>query len=413
MRGTRKDDQLPETRRHPDDRLRLTRLARGHSQGDLARAAGVTRQAISGIESGRWSPSLEVALSLARALESTVEDLFAEATEAPVVSGRLAVHSGHTRRGVTVERLLLSDVAGDTVAFPLSHDRTLVPGFVPALAVMGEEARDSSHGGRSIDGAASDVRVMGQSDTGRGPATVKRPRGRPEIVEALRISEATPTLAIAGCDPALALLQGPLHRHNPPVELLWWSCGNAMALELLESGCVHAAAVHRNLTTRMRHRPGVETVGFASFREGLAVAQRHQGRVRDLRDVVSEGLRIANREPGSEARRLLDEQLDRLGLDPSQLAGYDTDCTAHLLVASAVGSGLADVGVTTEPAALAFDLDFISWQQEISELHVPRSLMGGVEVRALLDVLGSRELPRQLAALDGYDADPCGRVLAA
>jgi putative molybdopterin biosynthesis protein len=135
--------------------------------------------------------------------------------------------------------------------------------------------------------------------------------------------------------------------------------------------------------------------------------------VKDLGDIVSHGLRIANRERGSEARRLLDDQLDRLGLDPADVAGYETECTAHLLVASAIGSGLADAAVTTEPAALAYGLDFLPWQDEISELHIPRSLMGGVEVRALLDVLGGRELPRQLAALEGYDAEPCGRILAA
>jgi molybdate-binding protein len=93
--------------------------------------------------------------------------------------------------------------------------------------------------------------------------------------------------------------------------------------------------------------------------------------------------------------------------------GYDTECTAHLLVASAIGSGLADAAVTTEPAALAYGLEFVPWQQEISELHIPRSLMGSLEVRGLLDVLGGRELPRQLAALAGYDAEPCGRILAA
>jgi putative molybdopterin biosynthesis protein len=186
-----------------------------------------------------------------------------------------------------------------------------------------------------------------------------------------------------------------------------------MAMELLESGGVHAAAIHRSVDARERHRPGVEAVGFASWREGLAMAPRYRGNVKDMRDVVSGGLRIANRERGSEARRLLDDQLDRLGIEPTDVAGYDTECTAHLLVASAVGSGLADAAVTTEPAALAFGLEFVPWQEEISELHIPRSLMGGIEVRALLDVLGGRELPRQLAALDGYDADPCGRILAA
>ena len=157
----------------------------------------------------------------------------------------------------------------------------------------------------------------------------------------------------------------------------------------------------------------MEVVGFASFREGLVVSPRHRGEIRDLQDVVRAGLRIANREVGSEARHLLDAELSRLKIDPADLAGYETECTAHLLVASGIASGLAEVGVTTEPAALAYSLDFIPWQQELSELHIPRSLVGSPEVRALLDVLAGRELPAQLAALKGYDAEPCGRILAA
>jgi molybdate-binding protein/DNA-binding XRE family transcriptional regulator len=401
---------LTDTRRHPDDRLRLTRLARGHSQGDLARAAGITRQAISGIESGRWSPSLDVALSLARALDCSVEDLFGEAAEAPPVSGRLAVRTTRQQDSIP-KRLLLSEVAGDVVAFPLSRDGSLVPGFVPALGVVREGHRDTAR--ETGGGAGEDGRVEATPAERERDASGKRTRNRNGSVEALRIAEAAPTLAIAGCDPALALLQGPLQRHNPPVGLAWWSCGNSMALELLESGSIHVAAIHRSIDAHVRHRPGVEAVGFASWREGLAMAPRHRGVVKDMRDVVSGGLRIANRERGSEARRLLDDQLDRLGIASADVPGYDTECTAHLLVASAIGSGLADAAVTTEPAALAYGLEFVPWQQEISELHIPRSLMGSLEVRGLLDVLGGRELPRQLAALAGYDAEPCGRILAA
>ncbi len=379
---------MTEARRQSDDRLRLTRLARGLSQGDLARTAGVTRQAISGIESGRWSPSLEVALSLASAVDSTVEELFGSAVDSPPVRGRLAVLSEPpTSKGDG--RLLLAEVAGDVVAFPLTGDHTMVPGFVPALA-SGPVAVDPSNGS--------------------GP----RPRGnRARDVEVRRVAAPTPTLAVAGCDPALALLLGPLQRHDPPVNLAWWSSHNSSALELLEAGAVHAAALHRGIESRTRARPGIEIVGFASWREGLAIHPRHRDRVHDLADVVRQGLRIVNRPAGSEARRLLDSELSRLKLDPGQVKGYATEASAHLLAASAIASGMVDAAVTCEPAALAYGLEFVAWQHELSELHIPRSLVGTVEVRALLDVLAGRELPAQLAALEGYDADPCGRILAA
>jgi putative molybdopterin biosynthesis protein len=378
-------------------------LARGYSQGDLARVAGVTRQAISGIESGRWSPSLLVGLSLARALDTSVEELFGEASEPPSVSARLALRTSR-RRDTLARRVLLSDVGGDTIAFPLSRDRSFLPGFVPALGMVRESDEDGEAG---EDDRAEPL------EASRALTSGKPRRHDQSSVRATRIAGSEPTLAIAGCDPALALLQGPLARHRPPLELVWWQCGNTMAEAFLEGGAIHAAAVHRGVGTPSQPRPDVAAVGFASWREGLALAPRHRGKVKNLQDVVSRGLRIANRERGSEARRLLDDQLDRLGIASSELDGYETACSAHLLVASAIGSGLADAAVTTEPAALAFGLAFIPWQEEICELHIPRALMGSTEVRALLDVLGGRELPRQLATLEGYNAEPLGRILVA
>ena len=173
---------------------------------------------------------------------------------------------------------------------------------------------------------------------------------------------------------------------------------------------MHAAALHRATGSRARQRPGIGGGGIRLVAGGPGPLASPARPPRDLQDLVRAGLRIANREVGSEARRLLDEEMARLEIAPDQLAGYETECTAHLLVASAVASGLADAGVTTEPAALAYSLDFIPWQEELSELHIPTSLVGSLEVRALLDVLAGRELPAQLAALDGYDAAPCGRI---
>jgi DNA-binding XRE family transcriptional regulator len=53
-------------------RLRLARQGRGFSQQQLARMAGVSRQAVSAVESGLSDPSLRVALALSRALGMTV-----------------------------------------------------------------------------------------------------------------------------------------------------------------------------------------------------------------------------------------------------------------------------------------------------------------------------------------------------
>ncbi len=46
------------------------------TQADLAERAGITRKSINAIEAGRMVPSVWLALKLAQALNTTVEELF-------------------------------------------------------------------------------------------------------------------------------------------------------------------------------------------------------------------------------------------------------------------------------------------------------------------------------------------------
>jgi putative transcriptional regulator len=46
------------------------------SQGELAKAVNVSRQTINSIETGKYVPSLPLALALARFFETTVEEMF-------------------------------------------------------------------------------------------------------------------------------------------------------------------------------------------------------------------------------------------------------------------------------------------------------------------------------------------------
>jgi putative transcriptional regulator len=46
------------------------------TQADLAQACGVTRQTVIALEAEKYSPSLELAFKLARALGRNLEDVF-------------------------------------------------------------------------------------------------------------------------------------------------------------------------------------------------------------------------------------------------------------------------------------------------------------------------------------------------
>ena len=58
------------------NRLRVLRAEREWSQQELGLRVGVSRQAINAVETGRFDPSLPLAMNLARVFETTVEAIF-------------------------------------------------------------------------------------------------------------------------------------------------------------------------------------------------------------------------------------------------------------------------------------------------------------------------------------------------
>lgn len=58
------------------NKVRTLRASQGLAQGQLAHAMGVSRQTINSIENERYTPSLPLAIALARYFEVSVEELF-------------------------------------------------------------------------------------------------------------------------------------------------------------------------------------------------------------------------------------------------------------------------------------------------------------------------------------------------
>lgn len=58
------------------NRIKALRKSKGYRQEDLAAALGVSRQTIIAIENDKYNPTLELAMKLARFLETPVEELF-------------------------------------------------------------------------------------------------------------------------------------------------------------------------------------------------------------------------------------------------------------------------------------------------------------------------------------------------
>jgi putative transcriptional regulator len=59
-------------------RLKLARVEKDLSQEELAKIVGVSRNTIGLIEAGKYNPSLNLCISICKALSRTLNDLFWE-----------------------------------------------------------------------------------------------------------------------------------------------------------------------------------------------------------------------------------------------------------------------------------------------------------------------------------------------
>ncbi|TXK74560.1 helix-turn-helix transcriptional regulator [Paenibacillus sp. N3.4] len=152
-------------------------------------------------------------------------------------------------------------------------------------------------------------------------------------------------------------------------------------------------------------------VNLLSRWAGLYVQQGNPKQLNGWADLSQPGLRIANREKGSGARVLLDEQLRLHDIVPYSLIGYDIEETNHMSVAGSVASGKTDVGVGIEKAAqLVGGVDFIPLIQERYDLVMLRKPenLGWIEQVKL--ILQSEQFQDELRHIHGYDLSMTGRV---
>lgn len=367
-----------------DSRLRQLRMARGLTQSDLARRAGISRQALSAIEAGSYLPSVAVALGIARALGESVERLFGGAED----------EARH--------------VAADWAP---AGPRPAEPGRMPvALARIG---------GRLVAESQPTARLTLVPAAGRIESVRRR---QAEIASFRSDEEIDATILVAGCDPAAALLADWLGRRHPPVTVAVLQRSSRAALAALKAGRAHVAGVHLrdpggtgfNLDAVARQLDGFRAVlvTFAEWELGLATAPGNPLAIRSAADLARPGLRLVNREPGAGARLALDEALAQLSLPAARLIGYARELGGHLEIAAAIAAGAADAGMTLRVAAEAYGLGFVALRQERYDLVVAEAELDTPPVRAMLDALASRRFAREVGALCTYDTSRMGEIVA-
>jgi DNA-binding XRE family transcriptional regulator len=337
--------------------LRKRRLECGLTQTELAARAGVSRQLVAAVEAGQNTPAVDAALGLARALATSVEELFAG--KPPEI---VAALGGRLPDGAP---LRIGRVAGRFVAAELAD-----------------------HGIAGASWAKADGVVKA------GMLTL--------------FPGATPAgLVLAGCDPALGVAEAMLGGLGPS-SMLAISAPTGTALRALEHGGVHAAVVH-GLPGELPEPPvPVFRLHLARWQVGLAVSPKLRGH--SLEAVLSSNVPVAQRDPAAASQQAFERAAALAGIVP---APSGPRSSGHI-EAARIATILQGAAVTTEAAAQAFDLGFLSLEDHTVEVWFAERWFDHPGVDALGNLFASGAFTERVALFGGYDLTRCGnRVHAA
>ena len=144
-------------------------------------------------------------------------------------------------------------------------------------------------------------------------------------------------------------------------------------------------------------------IAYSRRMQGVMVRREHAEVVRTFPDVARNGLRFANRQPGSGTRMLVDHLLHEHSIPEAQLRGYyDHVEHTHVAVALCVASGVVDAAIGVEAAALQLGLHFVPLIEENYFLACLNTNVGHPGIQRLQAVLAGPGWQKILAGLPGY-----------
>ena len=352
-------DMIQSAHEIPANSVFVLRTAQGWSQAELAHRAGISRAAVSAIEGHRLTPSVSAAISLARAFECSVEELFGGKPK--MALGAVWAWQGWENSC----RYWEAEVCGKRILYP-----------VESLA-LNQQPQD------------------GLWENG--------------IFQPTHALSPERTLTVATCDPAIGLLAREYERESG-FRLLVFPRNGSAALHLAKQKLIHMAALHRSTdeapqrnaeTVRLEMGNSSRLLRVARWESGVALASNN--RTRSIKSLPRLIRQWAAREPGSAARESLNHLLN--GKTPEGRV-----VESHQSVSEAVRAGWAEAGVCVKFSAVEARLNFLQLQHEDLDFCFHGSLDHDPRILALIRVLRSRRYRQMLSGLPGYDARTTGEL---
>ncbi|MGD9824461.1 substrate-binding domain-containing protein [Desulfobacter sp.] len=359
-------------------RLKELRTQKKMTQSELAGLAGIKRQAVYDIETGRYLPNTGVALAMAQILGCRVEDIF---YQTPDQARDVVLVDKEFAWG---QRVNIAKVRERHFAYPL----------------VGTHAR--------------------MEDMGAADALLEPCQSRAKVL--MSEERVASTALLLGCDPAFSVLGHRVRETPGHAGLNVRFASSQTAVTRVALGQAHIAGTHMHArgdddgnkclaTQKMKNISGV-LIAFSSFEEGLLVAPGNPKGIKGVADLARRDVRLANREEGAALRSLLDDLLKEGRIPAAAILGYEYLVHSHAQGAQAVCHHVCDVALGLRAVAVTYGLDFIPLSHVRCDLVIPSDLMTHPGVATALDIIQTRAFREELACLPGYETSDTGRIVA-
>jgi putative molybdopterin biosynthesis protein len=228
-------------------------------------------------------------------------------------------------------------------------------------------------------------------------------------------------VSIGSHDPIIDIVSDLLHLKNDNYFLSSAHVGSMGGILALKTGETHIAPIHLldmengqyNITYIKKYLANKDMALIKGVNriQGIMVAKGNLLNIQSLKDIASRELKFVNRQRGSGTRLFLDYNIKQLGINTSDITGYEREEFTHLGVAAAVAAGDADCGLGILSAANLMNLDFIPLGNEEYDFAIPKDFINLDMIQEFINVITSFEFKNELDKLGGYDCTNIGKII--
>ncbi|OIO06112.1 MAG: molybdopterin biosynthesis protein [Desulfovibrionaceae bacterium CG1_02_65_16] len=226
---------------------------------------------------------------------------------------------------------------------------------------------------------------------------------------------------IGSHDNILDLLANELMGLAEPMSLVSSHVGSMGGLTALKQKAALFAGCHLfdpesgdfNFPFLKKHLPDQDltVLNLAIRHQGLMVPKGNPKNIQGIADLARPDVAFINRQRGAGTRILLDHHIQRAGMAPAEVRGYDREEYTHMAVAVNVLTGAADCGLGIYAAAKALDLDFVPLARERYDLILPTAYLEDPRIMTLREVIAKADFQARMRELGGYDTPLTGRIM--